>query len=125
MKIKNYYYFFLFLKDAEKAKNQQQTEILANVRRNLLANMPRIISSVAALWQAVTEVLETDSDLCIWGNPKVVKNQILGFLSPISLHHGPTFLAAIAVTWEERKGSNEAKKVRNVFPVIKRVNALN
>ncbi|KAK6622791.1 hypothetical protein RUM43_008634 [Polyplax serrata] len=107
-------FVFLFQQDSGKAKTQQQTEIL---RKNLLANMPRIISSVAALWQAVTEALEGDSDLCIWGNPKVVKNQILGFLSPISVHHGPTFLAAIAVTWEERKSTDEAKKV---LPVASR-----
>jgi hypothetical protein len=33
-----------------------------------------------------------------------VKHHLLEFLSPISLHHGVNFLAAIAVAWQERKG---------------------
>jgi hypothetical protein len=33
-----------------------------------------------------------------------VKHHLLEFLSPVSLHHGVNFLAAVAVAWQERKG---------------------
>jgi hypothetical protein len=39
---------------------------------------------------------------CVLGSPRVVKHHLLEFLSPISLHHGTSFLAAVAVAWQER-----------------------
>lgn len=63
--------------------------------------MPRIISSVAKLWQTIVNI-EGDVNN-IFGNSKVVKQQLLEFLSPISIHHSANFLAAVAVTWFERR----------------------
>ncbi|KAL0273816.1 UNVERIFIED_CONTAM: hypothetical protein PYX00_006399 [Menopon gallinae] len=91
--------------EAHKEKSEQ-LDVLLSARRCVLGSMPRIICSLASLWQAVTEVDEDSDDVCIWGNYKVVKNQILVFLSPISFHHGPIFLSAIAVAWQERKEDN-------------------
>lgn len=72
-------------------------------RRTVLSNMPRIIASVSALWQAVMTGNEWEHQSCVLGSPRVVKHHLLEFLSPISLHHGTNFLAAIAVAWQERK----------------------
>ncbi|KAM7345782.1 protein DOP1 homolog isoform 2-T2 [Cochliomyia hominivorax] len=72
--------------DVQAPKNQQ----LMAARNAVLSHLPRIVSSVAAIW---------DSDL---GQIRQIKQQLMEFLSPISLHHGANFLAAIAVTWQER-----------------------
>ncbi|KDR16353.1 protein dopey-1 homolog isoform X2 [Zootermopsis nevadensis] len=82
-------------------------------RRTVLSNMPRIIASVSVLWQAVIAGNEWEHQRCALGSPRVVKHHLLEFFSPISLHHGINFLAAIAVAWQERKGqlSLVARKV--------------
>lgn len=81
--------------------------------------MPRIISSVAKLWQTVVgkflgEIpviyrltgigagMDVDYN-STYGSAKVVKQQLLEFLSPIAVHHGASFLAAVAVAWYERR----------------------
>ncbi|ALC42553.1 CG15099 [Drosophila busckii] len=67
---------------------------LQAARNAVLSHLPRIMSSVAAIW---------DSSL---GQLRAVRQQLLEFLSPVSLHHGCNFLAAIAVTWQQRSVSN-------------------
>lgn len=72
--------------------NEIQTrnaQILA-ARNAVLSHLPVIVASVARLWD--TQI----------GQTRQVKQQLLEFLSPISLHHGTNFLAAVAVTWQER-----------------------
>ncbi|KAL3284354.1 hypothetical protein HHI36_018518 [Cryptolaemus montrouzieri] len=81
-----------------------------SARKTILSHMPRIISSVAKLWQTIVS-LEGDFN-SVYGNLKVVKLQLLEFLSPIAVHHSCSFLAAIAVAWFER---------RNVFSTVKTV----
>lgn len=44
-----------------------------------------------------------ESENCEAGSPRVVRQQLLEFLSPVALHHGTSFLAAMAVVWRERK----------------------
>uniref|UniRef100_A0A1I8NRH4 Uncharacterized protein n=1 Tax=Stomoxys calcitrans TaxID=35570 RepID=A0A1I8NRH4_STOCA len=84
--------------DSQAAKNPQ----LLAARNAVLSHLPRIVSSVAAVW---------DSDL---GQIRQIKQQLMEFLSPISLHHGANFLAAIAVTWQER-GEYHRKKSANEY----------
>ncbi|XP_065156421.1 protein dopey-1 homolog isoform X2 [Atheta coriaria] len=70
-------------------------------RKAILSHMPRIISSVAKLWQTIVSI---DGDFeGVFGHSKIVKQQLLEFLSPIAVHHSSSFLAAIAVAWHERK----------------------
>lgn len=72
--------------------NEIQTrnaQILA-ARNAVLSHLPVIVASVARLWD--TQI----------GQTRQVKQQLLEFLSPISLHHGTNFLAAVSVTWQER-----------------------
>uniref|UniRef100_T1PNP3 Uncharacterized protein n=1 Tax=Musca domestica TaxID=7370 RepID=T1PNP3_MUSDO len=84
--------------DSQAPKNSQ----LLAARNAVLSHLPRIVSSVAAVW---------DSDL---GQIRQIKQQLMEFLSPISLHHGCNFLAAIAVTWQER-GEAHRKKSANEY----------
>lgn len=74
-----------------------------SARRKVLSNMPRIFASVAALWQAIMTGQDWEQKSCVLGSPRIVKHQLLEFLSPISLHHGINFIAAIAIAWQERK----------------------
>lgn len=93
--------------------SKQNSDHYQNARKTILSHMPRIISSVAKLWQTIVN-LESDFN-GIYGNSKVVKQQLLEFLSPISVHHSTSFLAAISVTWYER---------RNPFTSVKTVSHL-
>ncbi|XP_030388134.1 protein dopey-1 homolog [Scaptodrosophila lebanonensis] len=63
---------------------------LQAARNAVLSHLSRIMTSVAAIW---------DSSL---GQVRAVKQQLMEFLSPVSLHHGCNFLTAVAVTWQER-----------------------
>lgn len=90
--------------------NKQNCNFYQNARKTILSHMPRIISSVAKLWQTIVNI-EGDFN-GVYGNSKIVKQQLLEFLSPISIYHGASFLAAIAVAWYER---------RNPFASVKTV----
>ncbi|XP_039275981.1 protein dopey-1 homolog [Nilaparvata lugens] len=74
-------------------------------RKAVLGSLPRVISSVACIWQALVSNKERESDNVEAGSPRVVRQQLLEFLSPIALHHGTSFLAAMAVVWRERRPS--------------------
>lgn len=102
--------FFSPMANDLNSSNKQNSDHYQSARKTVLSHMPRIISSVAKLWQTVIN-LENDYS-GIYGNSKVVKQQLLEFLSPISVHHSASFLAAIAVTWFER---------RNIFSNVKTV----
>lgn len=92
-------FFSPMANDLHSAK--QNADCYQNARKTVLSHMPRIISSVAKLWQTIVG-LEGDYN-GVYGNAKVVKQQLLEFLSPISVHHSGSFVAAVAVTWFERK----------------------
>lgn len=92
------------------SSNKHTSDNYQTARKTILSHMPRIISSVAKLWQTIV-TLEKDYTN-VYGNIKIVKQQLLEFLSPISLHHSGSFVAAVAVTWYER---------RNVFSNLKTV----
>lgn len=102
--------FFSPMANDLNASNKQNSDHYQSARKTVLSHMPRIISSVAKLWQTVVG-LESDYS-GVYGNMKVVKQQLLEFLSPISVHHSASFLAAVAVTWFER---------RNIFSNVKTV----
>uniref|UniRef100_A0AAG5DBM9 Dopey N-terminal domain-containing protein n=1 Tax=Anopheles atroparvus TaxID=41427 RepID=A0AAG5DBM9_ANOAO len=71
--------------------NQQVKKSHQEVAKNaILSHLPRIIITIATLWET------SISDF------RRVKHQLLEFLSPISMHYGTNFLAAIAVAWHER-----------------------
>lgn len=86
----------VFLSNPSSNENQIKNTQHMAARNAVLSHLPRIVASVAALWE--NEV----------GQMQNVKHQLLEFLSPISLHHGVNFLTAIAVAWQER-GDNARK----------------
>lgn len=95
--------------------NRQNSDHYIMARKNVLSHMPRIISSVAKLWQVIC-TSENDFN-SIFGYSKVVKQQLLEFLSPISLHHSANFLAAVAVAWYDRRntiGNNKKVSFKHV-----------
>lgn len=102
--------FFSPMANDLNTSNKQNSDHYQSARKTVLSHMPRVISSVAKLWQTVVN-LESDYS-GVYGNIKVVKQQLLEFLSPISVHHSASFLAAVAVTWFER---------RNIFSNVKTV----
>lgn len=83
----------VFLSTPSSNENQIKNTQHAAARNAVLSHLPRIVASVATLWE--NEI----------GQSRYVKQQLLEFLSPISLHHGMNFLAAIAVAWQERGDS--------------------
>lgn len=70
--------------------DQTRTAHIIAARNAVLTHLPVIVASVSRLW---------DTQL---GQSRQVRQQLLELLSPISLHHGQHFLAAISVTWQER-----------------------
>lgn len=88
----------VFLSTPVSNDNQTKNTQHMAARNAVLSHLPRIVASVAALWE---------NEL---GQSQNVKHQLLEFLSPISLHHGVNFLTAIAVAWQER-GDNYRKNL--------------
>ncbi|XP_037956792.1 protein dopey-1 homolog [Teleopsis dalmanni] len=78
---------------------------LLAARNAVLSHLSRIVASVAAIW---------DSEL---GQVRQVKQQLMEFLSPVSLHHGANFLAAVAVTWQERGEQHHKKNVNSSLSI--------
>ena len=81
--------------------SKQNADYYQTVRRIMLSYTPKIIASVAKLWQVVVNIDEDFNG--VYGSSKVVKQQLMEFLSPISIHHSANFLTAIAVTWYEKR----------------------
>ncbi|XP_062580439.1 protein dopey-1-like isoform X4 [Saccostrea cucullata] len=85
-------------------------------RNGLLSIMPRIIACMASLWRAVNVDEDSskvqESNTWIMGRPKVIRQCVLNFLSPLSLPHGAHLLGAVGVAWNDRrkKGSPSNKK---------------
>ncbi|KAF7267207.1 protein DOP1 homolog [Rhynchophorus ferrugineus] len=104
--------FFSPLSSELNSSTKQNSDHYQHARKTILSHMPRIISSVARLWQTVVGI-ENDYN-SVYGNPKIVKQQLLEFLSPIAVHHGASFLAAVAVAWYERR--NPFSSFKAVLP---------
>lgn len=90
------------LSSPQSNENQNRHAQIMAARNAVLSHLPVIVGSVARLW---------DSEL---GQTRQVKQQILEFLSPVSLHHGTNFLAAVSVTWQERGESHRRDSIGNV-----------
>ncbi|XP_044736097.1 protein dopey-1 homolog isoform X1 [Chrysoperla carnea] len=81
----------------------QTSENYQESKRAVLSHLPRIVTSVALLWQHVSIETCDNNGCAILGSRHILRKQLLEFLSPISLHHNTHFLAAIGVAWNERK----------------------
>ncbi|XP_033095946.1 protein dopey-1-like isoform X2 [Anneissia japonica] len=112
--------FGAFSRDKTKGNSNQPAQAhnpKHEARKGLLGMLPRIVSSIATLWNVVQqcerlrENISKPSELPDWsiGSPKAVRQQILELLSPIALHHNTNLLAAIGVVWSNLR--NKAKIV--------------
>ncbi|RWS29873.1 protein dopey-1-like protein [Leptotrombidium deliense] len=92
---------------------------LLSTRRTVLSHLPRILAAILSVWKAVTTADKKKyySGWEVMGSVKDVKQNILSFLSPISLLHGTNFMGAVAVVWYDLR---DAKMVtdnrRSVIP---------
>lgn len=96
--------------------NKEQPESVSIARKAVLGHLPRVIASAAILWQALINRKEGDSENCEVGSGRVVKQQVLDFLSPIAVNHSTSFLAAMAVVWRERRNAVTPQSY-NVIPI--------
>ncbi|XP_050391433.1 protein dopey-1 isoform X1 [Patella vulgata] len=90
-------------------------------RRGLLSILPRIMACMAVMWKALNSVTSGETDRytqarLTMGSPKIVRQHILEFLSPISLPHGTNLLGAVAVAWNDRRKKIQGL-VKKVVPV--------
>ncbi|KAL3881558.1 hypothetical protein ACJMK2_027984, partial [Sinanodonta woodiana] len=87
-------------------------------RGSLLSILPRIMACMTSLWKAMKNTDMNDYNPAFtMGAPKVVRQYILEFVSPLSRPHGLHLLGAIAVAWNDRRqnvSSTNWKKVGGI-----------
>ncbi|XP_053397950.1 protein dopey-1-like isoform X3 [Mercenaria mercenaria] len=104
-------------KEASPQRDLGAMSPVLEARNSILSVMPRIIACMAALWRAINIVeKQEESPFLTMGSPKVVRQYILEFISPISLPHGLHLLGAIAVAWNDRRKKLPVKNSRKVLP---------
>lgn len=93
--------FFLSTSPLQLGEAYSKHQLQHNATRMcVLSHLPRIISSMVILWETKL------------GQDKLVKQQLMEFITPIALHHGCNFIASIAVVWHER---SDKKLTKNKF----------
>ncbi|XP_075053329.1 protein DOP1B [Mixophyes fleayi] len=100
---------------------------LKNARNALLEELPRIVNSLSLLWSVITkqERERRPSDLLgtikgsssvYFKTTKTLKQKILDFLNPLTVHLGVQLIAAVAAVWK-RKRFNKAQSKAKIIPV--------
>ncbi|XP_070507305.1 protein DOP1 homolog isoform X2 [Chironomus tepperi] len=90
--------FFLSTSPLQLGEAYSKHQLQHNATRMcVLSHLPRIISSMVVLWETKL------------GQDRLVKQQLMEFITPIALHHGCNFIASIAVVWHERSDKKLAK----------------
>ncbi|XP_065293600.1 protein DOP1A isoform X1 [Dermacentor albipictus] len=108
-------------KDLHSRESGGSLDPILSTRRSLLSNLPRLLAALVSVWEAVSREKDPPqqgpklAQLWVMGAPKVVKQHILSFLSPISMTYGSNFMAAVAVVWYERRKNNTCVQ-RKVIP---------
>ncbi|XP_014250328.1 protein dopey-1 homolog isoform X1 [Cimex lectularius] len=98
----NFIYFFgNSSANLEPKKEKNEAQVAA--RKTVLGLLPQVIASVSVLWHALMNIKERDEENSEVGSPRVIKQQIIEFLSPIAVHHATSFLAAMAIVWREQR----------------------
>jgi len=82
-------------------KRSTTQEQLVHARRSLLSMMPRLVVSLASLWNAVSSGGSTPPWLV--GSSKAVRTTVLDLLSPVATVHPSHFLAAVSCAWAEQE----------------------
>ena len=115
------------------------SESLLSTRRTVLSHLPRVLASLLSVWKVVDKVeakqeaatsafnamngslVNVDLNSCstggqtegwqVMGSARDIKNSILSLLNPISLIHGQSFMAAVAILWFDLKHSTPEVKI--------------
>ena len=84
---------------------------LISTRKTVLTHLPRVLSALLAVWKQIKESESESSDngWQIMGSSKEVKQNILSFLSPLSLLHGTHFMTSVAIVWYDVRDNKAVK----------------
>ncbi|XP_054164258.1 protein dopey-1-like isoform X2 [Oppia nitens] len=84
---------------------------LISTRKTVLTHLPRVLSALLMVWKQIkcTEKEELDNGWQIMGSSREVKQNILTFLSPLSLIHGSHFMTSVAIVWYDMRDNNGIK----------------
>ena len=115
--LSNLLHVFLSNSDAKAlmASSMESSSSLESAKKSLLGTLPRLISCASILWGAIEKAKENKSCVLV-GAPKVVKTRLLDLLSPIAHHHSVAFLAAIGITWQEKRSPGSYGLVKQPLP---------
>ncbi|OQR69932.1 protein dopey-1-like, partial [Tropilaelaps mercedesae] len=107
--------FHAFSSDAQPKdgthKDASSNPVMVTIRRTLLLELPRYLSSLLTVWQAMVQAERAERAgsehrpnqlLVVMGAPRLVKQQVIHCLQAISEHYGDSFLAAVGAVWHER-----------------------
>ncbi|XP_035686504.1 protein dopey-1-like isoform X1 [Branchiostoma floridae] len=107
-------------------EGENQVKPLLEARRAVISILPRVVSTLATAWGILKQAesqgegraqraAQQPPPAWIMGSPKVLCQHILELLSPISLHHGTSLMAAVAIVWRDRKRKSHGRE--KVLPV--------
>ncbi|XP_022650868.1 protein dopey-1-like isoform X3 [Varroa jacobsoni] len=106
-------------------KDAAANPVMVTIRRTLLLELQRYLSSLLTVWQAMAQAERAERGsgdhrpnqlLVVMGAPRLVKQQVIQCLQAISEHYGDSFLAAVGAVWHER--ARKSGKHGNVVPPI-------
>lgn len=93
---------------------------LRNARNAILEELPRIVNTVALLWNVLrkeeTQKRPVDllgamkgSSSVYFKTTKTIRQKILDFLNPLTAHLGVQLMAAVAAVWSRKRGKRHSK----------------
>ncbi len=98
---------------------------LLSTRKTVLTHLPRILSALLSVWKEI-DIAEKNADYVwqIMGSSKEVKQNILSFLSPISLIHGSHFMSSVAIVWYDVRHSKHTRNRKQLIQSCSRDQSL-
>uniref|UniRef100_H0X4U0 DOP1 leucine zipper like protein B n=1 Tax=Otolemur garnettii TaxID=30611 RepID=H0X4U0_OTOGA len=113
-------------------QNKKNTAIgdptnLRNARNAILEELPRIVNTMALLWNVLrkeeTQKRPVDllgstkgSSSVYFKTTKTIRQKILDFLNPLTAHLGVQLTAAVATVWSKKKAQRHSK-MKQIVPV--------
>ena len=92
-------------------KEGSANDPLISTRKTVLTHLPRVLSALLTVWKQIkaAESESSDNGWQIMGRTKEVKQNILSFLSPLSLIHGSNFMSSVAIVWYDVRDQKSGK----------------
>ncbi|XP_062956774.1 protein dopey-2 isoform X2 [Cynocephalus volans] len=93
---------------------------LRNAKNAILEELPRIVNTMALLWNVLrkeetqkrpVDLLGTTkgSSSVYFKTTKIIRQKILDFLNPLTAHLGVQLIAAVAAVWSRKKAQRQSK----------------